>query len=328
MMKKLLWGLAGILAIGVVVIPLFAQQPPPGQRGAAQGTMQTPAAPTAQGAPQATGQPGAQAAGRAGQAPGAQAAGRGMMMGRGVQAIPTTFEEPLPKVPVGFTPIFNGKDLTGWHISKTNHHGTTPDFRVMHGMIVGTQNPLGQGGILLTDKKYGNVEVYMEIKPDWGCDGGLFFWSDERGRGYQVMLDYLPGGTMVTGIYGEMIQNVNMNPPAWANLPPEQRQEIQARRTEAWQKAWRREEWNSVRARIESNPTLEGNPPRITTWLNDQIMFQGTDTANHAIDGAAEGSLAIQVHGMERWRAGGFWRWRVIAVKELPATAPRGQRGQ
>ena len=144
-MKKLLWGLAGILAIGVVVIPLFAQQPPPGQRGGAQGTVQTPAAPTAQGTPQATGQPGAQAAGRAGQAPGAQAAGRGMMMGRGVQAIPTTFEEPLPKVPVGFTPIFNGKDLTGWHISKTNHHGTTPDYHVVHGMIVATQQPIGPG---------------------------------------------------------------------------------------------------------------------------------------------------------------------------------------
>jgi hypothetical protein len=312
-MRKLLLAIVGIVALALVMIPLAAQQPPAGQRGAAQGTVQTPAPPAGQGA--------AQGAGRAGQAPGAQAAGRGMMMGRGVQAIPTTMEETPPKVPVGFTPIFNGKDLTGWHISKTNHHGTTPDFHVLHGMIVATQNPLGQGGILLTDKKYGNVEVYMEIKPDWGCDGGLFFWSDERGRGYQVMLDYLPGGTMVTGVYGEMIQGTNFNGPGWANLTNEQRQEIQRTRTEAWQKAWKREEWNSVRARIQ------GNPPRITTWLNDQIMFQGTDTENHAIDGATEGSIAIQVHGMERWRAGGFWRWRVIAVKELPATAARGQRG-
>ena len=44
-------------------------------------------------------------------------------------------------MPEGFTPIFNGKDLTGWHVSKTNHHGTTPDYRVLHGLIVGTQNP-------------------------------------------------------------------------------------------------------------------------------------------------------------------------------------------
>lgn len=234
-------------------------------------------------------------------------------------AVPTTNEESPAKVPVGFTPIYNGKDLSGWHISKTNHHGTTPDYRVVHGVLTATQQPLGQGGILLTDKKYKNVEVYMEVKPDWGCDGGLFFWSDEAGRGYQVMLDYLPGGTMVAGIYGERLTGVNMNGPAWANLTPEQRQSIQTQRTENWQRLWKREAWNSVRARIE------GNPPRITTWLNDELVFQGTDTENHAIDGATEGSIAIQVHGGERWRAGGFWRWRVIAVKELPDTPPRKQ---
>ena len=51
-----------------------------------------------------------------------------------------------PKIPEGFTPIFTGKDLSGWHVSKTNHHGTTPDYRVLHGLIVGTQNPRGKGG--------------------------------------------------------------------------------------------------------------------------------------------------------------------------------------
>ena len=102
--------------------------------------------------------------------------------------------DPGPKVPEGFTPIFNGKDLTGWHVSRTNHHGTTPDYHVLHGLIVGTQNPRGKGGILLTDKKYKNVEVYMEIKPDWGCDSGLFLRSNEAGDAYQVTLDYLPGG--------------------------------------------------------------------------------------------------------------------------------------
>jgi hypothetical protein len=56
--------------------------------------------------------------------------------------------DPLPKIPQGFTPIFNGRDLSGWHVSKTNHHGTTPDYRVLHGLIVGTQSPRGKGGIL------------------------------------------------------------------------------------------------------------------------------------------------------------------------------------
>ena len=307
-MRKQFWVFAGVLALVVVVVPLLAQQQPPGQRGAAQGAVQAPPAPAVQGAPQAASQAGA------------QAGGRGGVPGGGVVAVPTTNEESLPRVPVGFTPIFNGKDLTGWHISKTNHHGATPDYHVLHGIIVGTQQPFGKGGILMTDKKYKNVEVYMEVKPDWGCDSGLFFWTDEDGGGYQVMLDYLPGGTMVAGVYGERLTGVNLNGPGWADLTPQQRQEIQTRRTENWQKAWKREGWNAVRARIE------GNPPRITTWLNDEIVFQGTDTANHATNGATEGSIAIQIHGGERWRPAGFWRWRVIAVKELADAPPR--RGQ
>ncbi len=129
-------------------------------------------------------------------------------------------------MPEGFTPIFNGKDLTGWHVSKTNHHGTTPDYHVLHGLIVGTQNPRGKGGILLTDKKYKNFEVYIEVKPDWGCDSGLFLRSSEAGEAYQVTLDYLPGGGM-GGIYGERLKGVtNANAPApAADLTPEQRAE-------------------------------------------------------------------------------------------------------
>jgi hypothetical protein len=251
------------------------------------------------------------AGGRGDAAPGRGAVpGRG---GRGPVAIPVVNEDPLPRMPLGFAPIFNGKDTTGWHIAKVNQHGNTADYHVIHGSIlIGTQSPLGQGGILLTDKKYKNVEVYMEVKPDWGCDSGIFLRTDENGHGYQVMLDYLPGGTMVSGLYGEGIQGVNMNGPGWDDLTSEQRTVIQQQRTEAWQRAWKREEWNSVRVRVV------GNPPHITSWLNEQIMFDGTDTANHATDGAERGSIAIQVHGQGRWRAGGFWRWRVIAVKELP----------
>lgn len=218
-----------------------------------------------------------------------------------------------PKVPEGFTPIFNGKDLSGWHVSRTNHHGTTPDYRVVSGVIVGTQNPRGKGGILLTDKKYKNVEVYMEVKPDWGCDSGLFLRSSEAGEAYQVTLDYLPGGGM-GGIYGEELKGVT--DASLATLTPEQRKERAQARSGVWQKAWKREAWNSIRARIE------GDVPHITVWINDQQVTDFTDTANHAANNAADGMIAIQMHFSDektpRWVDGSFWRWRVIAVKELP----------
>jgi enterochelin esterase family protein len=232
-------------------------------------------------------------------------------------------EGQMGKVPEGFTPIFNGTDLSGWHISKTNHHGATPEFRVVHGIIVGTQNPRGRGGILLTDKKYKNVEVYMEIKPDWGCDSGLFLRSSEAGEAYQVTLDYLPGGSM-GGIYGERLKGVSMGGTPPADLSPEKRAALMRQRNEAWQKAWKREEWNSLRARIE------GAVPHITVWINDQLITDWTDTANHAAGGAEDGMIAIQMHysgeKTPRWADGGFWRWRIIAVKELPDMAAQEPR--
>jgi hypothetical protein len=248
----------------------------------------------------------------------------------GAPALPKPIEPPAPFVPDGFTTIFNGRDLTGWHISTTNHHGTTPAYRVMHGMIVATQNPLGQGGILLTDKKYKNVEVYMEVKPDYGCDSGLFLRSNEAGDAYQVTLDYLPGGGM-GGIYGEGLTGVGGRgnapaaarggapapatpppPPAVGGIPLGS---TTPQGTAAWMKVWKREDWNSVRARFV------GDVPHITVWINDQQITDFTDTANHAAGGITEGAIAIQVHGGTRWVPGGLWRWRTIAVKELPADA-------
>ena len=247
-------------------------------------------------------------------------------------AVPKPIEPPPPFVPEGFTAIFNGRDLSGWHISSTNHHGTTPAYRVMHGLIVGSQNPLGQGGILLTDKKYRNVEVYMEVKPDYGCDSGLFLRSTEAGEAYQVTLDYLPGGGM-GGIYGERLTGVGGRgtapaaargtapapapatpapPPVVGGIPLGS---TTPQGTAAWMKAWKREDWNSVRARFV------GDVPHITVWINDQQITDFTDTANHAAGGITEGSIAIQVHGGTRWVPGGLWRWRTIAVKELPADA-------
>jgi 3-keto-disaccharide hydrolase len=247
-------------------------------------------------------------------------------------AVPKPIEPPAPFVPEGFTAIFNGRDLTGWHISSTNHHGTTPSYRVMHGLIVGTQNPLGQGGILLTDKKYKNVEVYIEVKPDYGCDSGLFLRSTEAGEAYQVTLDYLPGGGM-GGIYGERLTGVGGRgnaqgaargaapaaapatpppPPVVGGIPLGS---TTPQGTAAWMKAWKREDWNSVRVRFV------GDVPHITVWINDQQITDFTDTANHAAGGITEGSIAIQVHGGTRWVPGGLWRWRTIAVKELPADA-------
>ena len=111
-------------------------------------------------------------------------------------------------IPTGFRPLFNGKDLKGWHISEVNHHGNTKAWTVKDGIVTVTQSPPGNGGILLTDKTYRNFEISLEVNPDFGCDGGLFLRSTEKGEAYQVMLDFLQGGN-IGGIYGEGLPDLN-----------------------------------------------------------------------------------------------------------------------
>lgn len=195
-------------------------------------------------------------------------------------------------LPPGFERIFNGKDRTGWHVSQTNHHGNTESWAVEGGVLKGTQDKPGHGGILLTDRKYRNFEVSMEINPDFGCDSGLFLRSNEKGQAYQVMLDYLEGGN-VGGIYGERLEGARLSQ---ANFQP----------------VWKKGQWNHIRARIE------GKRPHIQVWINGTRVTDYRDTANHAADGAEEGMIAVQVHRGNRWVAGGYHRFRNIAVRELP----------
>jgi hypothetical protein len=201
-----------------------------------------------------------------------------------------------PAVPAGFKPLWNGTDLTGWHVSQTNHHGNSQGWSVKDGVLLATQDKPGNGGILLTDAKYGNFEVSLEVNPDWGCDGGLFLRSNESGDAYQVMIDYLQGGS-VGGIYGEGLKGV------------------ETKATPEYKKLWKKGEWNRLRARIE------GDVPHIQVWLNDQPLVDWTDTENHAAGAATEGMIALQMHFSNektpRWKPGGFHRFRNIVIKTL-----------
>jgi len=241
-------------------------------------------------------------------------------------------EKPKVRVPEGYTPIFNGENLTGWHASATNHHGVTPEFRVVHGAIVGTQSPFGDGGILLTDKSYRNFDLYMEVKPDYGCDSGIFFRCTEAGHCYQITMDYLPGGSM-----GNLItENINGTTAADRSALLAMREKLMAQAPAApkraatpvvggiplgmttpqgeapWMKVWKREAWNSVRLRVE------GDIPHVTVWINDQVVTDVQEKTNRAEGGIVSGPIAIQIHGGNRWVQAGFWRWRNIGIKELP----------
>ncbi len=213
---------------------------------------------------------------------------------------------------LGWVSVFDGKTLDGWHVSRTCGHGDSKAWTVEDGAIHGTQDRPGNGGILLTDRTFGDFEVALEMNNDYGPDSGLFLRSTEEGRCYQAMIDYHANGNLM-GVYGEGIggfaaRNFRLlaTPDAITILDcpkfpcpftPEQ-----------WKSLWRHGRWNDLRARIT------GNPPRITTWINGVRAMEWADTEKRLPD---SGAVAVQVHG------GGdltrqFVRYRNIRVREIP----------
>jgi len=209
----------------------------------------------------------------------------------------------IGKIPAGFTPIFNGKDLNGWHTSRTSHQGTTGNFYVEKGAITLKQRPYGQGGILLTDKKYGNFELYLEAKVDSFCNGGIFIRSTESGMAYQIELA-TPGGL------GDLLgERMNVSKGAQATTIA---------------KVWKAGSWNSFRIR------MEGDVPRIRLWVNGELMWDVTEPKNDFIAGATTGMIGLQAHWSAvyseaaeafnmagSWKPGAAHRFRNIAIKEL-----------
>lgn len=238
-----------------------------------------------------------------------------------------------------FIQLFDGVSLDGWHRNPEKiWHGTGGNWRVEEGIITGEQDPpgSGNGGILLTDRKFDDFELMLDIKPDFGIDSGLFLRATDKGEGFQMMVDYLEGG-VVGQIYGENIggfgasslrlrgttdasgrltrlnaeanENNVENPMTYAIVP------------EDWIKAWSIDDWNRIRV------VCVGDYPIIKIWINDALVTDfnaatfvhaGYDREKTKKTLGREGAIALQVHGgANRWATGAKSRWRNIRIRSL-----------
>src|SRR5580698_10521184 len=108
----------------------------------------------------------------------------------------------------GFVSIFDGKTLDGWKVSaKTGHSRASKNmsggkWAAKDGVMLGSQDVPGNGGIIITEKEYGDFEIALEMNNDFGPDSGLFLRSTDTGKCYQAMIDYHAKGNLM-GIYGE-----------------------------------------------------------------------------------------------------------------------------
>ena len=236
----------------------------------------------------------------------------------------------------GYIVLFDGETLDGWHVNpEAIGHGTGGQWTVEDGAITGQQDlpGSGNGGILLTDRKFADFELHIELKPDWGICSGLFVRSNDRGQCFQMMVDYHDAGNVghiygegtggfanrpfdITGVYDDSQNLVSLEAKSnGAELPP-----APSATPEEWLSAWKVNDWNTARVRVV------GNPPTITTWINDVLVseFNGDtfEAANYDKSQVMEtlgreGSIAVQVHGGKSWPDGAKCRWRNIKVKEL-----------
>jgi hypothetical protein len=183
---------------------------------------------------------------------------------------------------------------------------------VKEGAIVGTQDIPGNGGIVITDEQFGDFEVSVEMKNDFGLDSGLFLRSTEDGKAWQAMIDYHGRGNLM-GIYGEGLQAK----PSVSNFRFDGSPDKIVERTnapvalpvrpESWKFFWRHDQWNELRARIV------GNPPHITTWINGVKFMEWQETE---VRHPAKGGIALQVHGGGN-HTNTFVRYRNVQVKRL-----------
>lgn len=235
----------------------------------------------------------------------------------------------------GFVSIFNGKDLTGWHKNPQKiGHGTGGTWVVEDGAITGEQDPpgSGNGGIILSDKTYGDFEVKFEANPDWGPCSGFFLRSTETGKCFQMMVDYHEDGNVgeiyregldgkgnrtfdLKGVYADdekkvlkAITAVNADPARLGQFRPEK----SFFELGEWNTIWKVGEWNTCHCKVV------GNPPTITTWINGTKITEYT--SDNKFEGvlADKGHIAFQVHGgTYAWPKGAKVRFRNVRVKEL-----------
>ena len=92
--------------------------------------------------------------------------------------------------PAGFTPVFNGKDLAGWHgmphfdprdLAKMEPAKReaqiaewTADAKKHWSIKDGALVNDGDGAYLTTDKEYGDMEFYIDYKTVAKADSGIY----------------------------------------------------------------------------------------------------------------------------------------------------------
>lgn len=187
----------------------------------------------------------------------------------------------------GWTPLFNGKDLSNW--VKLNGEA---EYHLDGDAIVGTTRMNTPNTFLATRRTYSDFILEFEVLVDPAINSGVQFrslskedYQNGRVHGYQAEIDPSPRA-FTGGIYDEgrreWLYPLSLNPTA--------------------QQAFVNGQWNHFR--------IEAIGPELRIWVN------GMNTANLVDDMTGEGFIALQVHSIgKEEEAGKEVRWRNLRIK-------------
>jgi hypothetical protein len=155
-----------------------------------------------------------------------------------------------------FTPLFNGKDLTGWKVPSPN-----PYWRVEHGVLIGESDAAMTGSTLWTEKSYGDFVFETDVRWEGDPDSGVFF----RTPALQVQV-----GTSIS-------QKRDLTGSFYLKGYPEHAQAKDAA------KYLKKGDWNTLR--------IEARGTTFKVSINGHPVSQYSDPAY-----AAPGPIGVQIH--------------------------------
>jgi hypothetical protein len=212
-----------------------------------------------------------------------------------------------PKPPQGFTALFNGKDLAGWHgmphfdpfklaampeaERKAQIEKWTEDAKKHWTVEAGELVNDGNGAYLTTDKDYGDIELLVEYKTVPKADSGIYLrvtpqvqiWDyTKEGGKWDLGADKGSGG-----LWNNSPGAPGKDPLVLADKPFGQ--------------------WNSFRILMVGE--------RVTVYLNDKLVVDHARLENfwdHKKPLMKQAPIQLQTHG-------GEIRWRNMNIREIPA---------
>jgi hypothetical protein len=118
-----------------------------------------------------------------------------------------------------FKPLFNGKDLTGWHVRKPDANNA---WKVVDGILLNDLKTGDHGVDLVTDAKFWNFTVRYEYSVPDGSNSGFYL----RGRHEIQILGDHKSGKPAKGGNGAIYQHTA--PTSYAGKPGGEWQTVEA----------------------------------------------------------------------------------------------------